>query len=94
MEDKVNSFSDPINNTDVVQILQKQNQLLEAIQMGLLRITIRENLQQNSFRTNIVDIHMSISSMIIFMFKWFIASIPIGIVIAIMYGILYALFNW
>lgn len=65
----------------IIDILQKQNQILENIQTLILNST--EKKSENVYRicSRIVDVDMSLGSMVELSFKWLIASIPVGIVI-------------
>ncbi|MHB8136072.1 MAG: hypothetical protein ACYDH1_17830 [Anaerolineaceae bacterium] len=68
---------------EIRRILQEQNEKLNIIS-DLLGKSLESNGQNRfQFRVNIMDLDMSISSMITLSFKWLIASIPVGIVIGI-----------
>lgn len=79
----------------IIELLKRQNELLEKN----LQITIASVEKDDSKRgqpnfysmTTIKDFDMSISSMIGLSFKWLVASIPVGIVIGILWMILAAI---
>ncbi len=71
----------PKVDSAIIDILQKQNQILENIQTLILNITEKESEKAYHIRSRIVDVDMSIGSMVVLSFKWLIASIPVGIVI-------------
>lgn len=74
----------PKADTAIIEILQKQNQILENIQTLILNSTEKKSEKAYHIRSRIVDVDMSIGSMIELSFKWLIASIPVGIVIGIL----------
>ena len=65
--------------------MQKQNETLENLRVLILQSTEAQNPKVNQLRTRIVDVDISISSMVNLMLKWVIASIPAGIIIGIMF---------
>ena len=72
----------------IIDLLQKQNAILENLQVLLHHSTESKSKKEYQLRARIVDIDMSISSMMNLMFKWFLASIPVGILIGIIFFIL------
>ncbi len=72
----------------IIDLLQKQNEILENLRVLLYHSTESKSEKEYRLRTRIVDIDMSISSMANLMFKWFIASIPVGIVMGFIFFIL------
>jgi hypothetical protein len=66
--------------------LQKQYDISVKIHNLISRsIETAEESDINLIRSRIIDFDMSIGTMIVFGFKWLIASIPIGIVLAILW---------
>ncbi len=66
---------------DILELLQKQNEVLENIQALIKNSLQADNATSPQVRTRITDINMSIGSMINLSFKWLIASIPVGFVV-------------
>jgi|GEM_PF-5646742 len=77
-------------NTTILEMLQKQNELLEKIQTLLLNITEKDSEGSYHIRSRIQDIDISIGSMVAMSFKWLIASIPVGIVVGFLLFLLRA----
>ncbi len=72
------------NEKAVLELLQKQNEILEGLRTLILHSTEARTEKEYRLRTRIVDIDITISSMVNLMLKWVIASIPAGIIIGIM----------
>lgn len=72
-----------------IKELKSQNEVL----IGILN-SIRENIADASeeSRVYVQDIDMSVSSMFVFMFKWLVASIPVGIIVGMIWLILSVIF--
>lgn len=94
MENQLNVSKNPsesqaiVNNEQIIKLLTQQNQLLESINSKLVLGMISDGKKYH-FDTEINDINMSIGNMVGFLFKWFIASIPLGIVLGIVYAIFF-----
>lgn len=73
---------------DILEKIQKQNEILENIRTLIVSSLEIENEKKYQIRSRITDFNMSIGSMIILSFKWFVAAIPVGIVIGILISIL------
>ncbi len=69
------------NEKTMIELLRKQNEILENLRVLIYQSAEAKTEKEYRLRTRIVDIDMSISSIANLMFKWFIASIPVGIVI-------------
>ncbi len=65
----------------ILAALQKQNELLQNINNLIARSSEVEKEKTNNIRSRIVDIDMPLGSMAGFIFKWIIASIPVGIIL-------------
>lgn len=70
-----------INDRAIIGLLQRQNEILQGIQIMLHHSTEVKSEKIYQFRTRIVDVDISINSLANLMFKWIVASIPVGIVI-------------
>jgi ATP-dependent Zn protease len=73
------------NEKSIIELLQKQNEILESLRVLIFNSTESQTNKQYRLRTRIADIDMSISSMVNLMIKWVIASIPAAIIIGIMF---------
>ena len=73
--------SSHINERKIIELLQKQNEIIDNLRILIHQSTEAENPKSYQLRTRIVDVDMSISSMVNLMLKWVIASIPAGIII-------------
>ena len=69
------------NEKAIIGLLQKQNETLENLRILILQSTEAQNPKAYQLRTRIVDVDISVSSMVNLMLKWVIASIPAGIII-------------
>lgn len=65
----------------MIALLQKQNEILENLRSTILYSAESQSEKKYQFRTRVVDFDLSIGSMIVLTFKWFIASIPIAIIL-------------
>jgi hypothetical protein len=94
--ENTNSFkeSDPTlsSNEEMILLLKKQNAILIKINNNLYS-AMESDGDGNLFRSKVLNLDMSIGSMIRFLFKWTIASIPVGIVVAILYILLIAVIS-
>jgi len=70
---------------EIIRLLNIQNQLLRELTHNFTKNLESNDDERYSVRTRILDINMSIGSMIAFMFKWLIASIPVAILIGVVY---------
>jgi HEAT repeat protein len=73
------------NERAIVELLQKQNEILENLRILVFNSTEALTNKEYRLRTRIVDIDISISSMVNLMLKWVIASIPAAIIIGFMF---------
>ena len=70
------------NEKAIIELLRKQNEILQNLRILVFHSTeAPENEKEYRLRTRIVDIDISISSMVVLMLKWVIALIPAGIII-------------
>lgn len=90
MEDQFNTNSKPVADEELIKLLRQQNQELVEIRK-LLQGTIETEDSDVNVRAEVTDVNMSIGSMISLIFKWIIATIPVGIVIGIIYLIIFSL---
>jgi hypothetical protein len=74
-----------------ITLLKEQNDYLSAMQHNLAYCTTQESDKYYHFRSYITDINMSIGAMMSFMLKWLVASIPVGIIVGIVYFIILAI---
>jgi hypothetical protein len=86
--------SDPTlsSNEEIIMLLKKQNAVLIKINNNLYS-AMESDGDGNIFRSKVLNFNMSIGSMIRFLFKWTIASIPVGIVVAIFYILVIAVIS-
>lgn len=77
-------------NPEILEQLQRQTKLLENMQNYMTNALEKEDDRLN-LRSNVTDVNMSIGNMISFMFKWLVASIPVAIVVGILYLIIFAI---
>ena len=82
------------NEKTIIELLQKQNEILENLRLLIWHSTESQTSKDYRLSTRIVDINMSISSISDLMFKWFIASIPVGIVMGFIFLILSSCFRF
>jgi len=73
---------------NIQELLQKQNETLQKIETLLAESMHTKEDNTHHVNSRITDFDMSIGSMIKLSFKWIIASIPVGIVIFVLYLIL------
>ncbi len=71
------------NEKSILELIQKQNEILENLRTLIFHSTEAQNEKEYRLRTRIVDIDISISSMVNLMLKWVIASIPAAIIIGV-----------
>ena len=71
----------PNSENAILEMLRKQNEILENIRTLIVNSLEKENEKAYHFRSRITDLDLSIGSMISLSFKWLIASIPVGIVL-------------
>lgn len=69
------------NEKAIIELLRNQNVILEDLRTLIFDSTEAQNQKEYQLRTRIVDVDISISSMVTLMLKWVIASIPAGIII-------------
>ena len=74
-------IENPSKEDSILELLQKQNEILVNIQTLLTRGAQSKNKNEYRFISKIVDIDLSIGTLANLMFKWIVASIPVGIVI-------------
>lgn len=73
---------------ELIAVLKRQNELLESLQRNITAGMRREDDQHNTIVTRVIDVNMSIGSMITFMLKWMVAAIPVAILIGLVWLIL------
>lgn len=81
------------------ELLREQTRLLREInrmvvQVQTAQVRAREEMaslaqqveaaQQRAMPTNVLDVQMSLGSMVVFMVKWVIASIPAGLILGLL----------
>ena len=71
----------PSKEDAILELLQKQNEILVNIQTLLTRSARSQNKDQYLFASKVVDVDLSIGTLANLMFKWIVASIPVGIVV-------------
>lgn len=76
---------------EMIRLLSIQNQLLRELNQNLAHSMEENSDERLSLRARILDVDMSIGSMVGFMFKWLIASIPVAIVIGVVYVFIFVL---
>ena len=81
------------NETTIIELLQEQNRLLKK--MNILMVRGIQVVDDDEIFTNaeITDVNIPISSLAKLMFKWIVASIPVGILVWIIVAILSAIFG-
>jgi hypothetical protein len=82
--------SQTADQKEVIALLKRQNLLLESLQRNITAGMRREDEQHNTIVTRVIDVNMSIGSMIGFMLKWLIASIPVAIIIGLAWWLMFA----
>jgi hypothetical protein len=80
------------NQKTIIELLQKQNETLENLRLLIYHSIENQPVKENRSSTRIVDVDMSILSMMNLMLKWFVASIPVGLVLGLMTIILASCF--
>lgn len=73
------------NEKSIIELLQKQNEILENLRNLVLNSIEAQNNKQYRLRTRIADIDISITSMVTLMIKWVIASIPAALIIGFLF---------
>lgn len=81
------------NETSIIELLQEQNRLLKKMNKLMVRGIQAVDDDEIFTNTEITDVNISISSLANLMFKWIIASIPVGILVWIIVAILSAVFG-
>jgi hypothetical protein len=76
----------------ILELLQKQNEILEKIHTLIVNSLEKDSEKAYHIRSRVTDVDMSIGSMIDLSFKWLIASIPVGIIIGILWSVILAIF--
>jgi len=72
------------NQMTIIELLKKQNETLENLRLLIYHSLENQPAQENKISARIVDVNMSILSMMTFILKWFVASIPVGLVLGLM----------
>ena len=80
--------SNDLSNQEIITLLKQQNELMVRLE-SLLNRSMERDEQDYGYRAYIKDFNMSIGSMIGLSFKWLVESIPLGIVLGIIYSIIY-----
>ena len=73
------------NEKSIMELMRKQNEILENLRVLIFHTLESRTEKESQFRTRIVDVDISISSMVGLMLKWVIASIPAAIIIGFMF---------
>lgn len=88
-----------LESMNPTELLREQTRLLREIslmaaQTQTAQLRVREEMakltqqfeaaQQRAMPTNVMDVQMSLGSMVVFMIKWAIASIPAGLVLGVL----------
>jgi len=73
------------NDKAIIELLRKQNAMLDNLLVLISRSLEARSEKESQLRTRIVDVDISISSMVGLMLKWVIASIPAAIIIGVMF---------
>lgn len=83
-------ISDLETESIILELLRQQNKTLESIRELIFNSLVREKNSEKTYqvRSRVVEIDVSISSLIDLSFRWFIASIPLGIVVGIVVALL------
>lgn len=85
-----NTISDERIEREELKLLISQNTLLRDIHKEL--VALRTSRPTNLQSVRIDDINMDIGSMVVFMLKWMVASIPVAIIVGFIYFIIAILF--
>jgi len=80
------------NQKTIIELLRKQNETLENLRLLIYHSLENQPVKENRSNIRIVDVDMSILSMMKIMLKWFVASIPVGLVLMLMTIILASCF--
>ena len=81
------------NEEKILELLQKQNDLLENIQTLLMNQKNKDEKAPHIY-SHVVDLDMPLSSVMEMCFKWFIASIPVGIIAIFFFIIVRLILDW
>lgn len=71
----------PEGEREIIQLLQRQTNLLDEIATGMVRSAYETKDKQILFRTHVSEVNLSISSLANLMLKWIVASIPVAIIL-------------
>ena len=80
------------NQKTIIELLRKQNETLENLRLLIYHSLENQPVKENRISARIIDVDMSILSMMSLMLKWFVASIPVGLVLVFMTIILASCF--
>ena len=72
------------NQLTIIELLKKQNETLENLRLLIYHSLENQPVKENRVNARLIDVDMPILSMMILMFKWFVASIPVGLVLGLM----------
>jgi hypothetical protein len=86
LSNMTNSLSKDEIEREELKFLISQNSLLRDIHKEL--VSLQTSRQANLQSVRIDDISMGIGSMVVFMLKWMVASIPVAIIVGIIYLII------
>jgi hypothetical protein len=81
-----------LNQKTIIELLKKQNETLENLRLLIYHSLENQPVKGNRINARIVDVDMPILSMMKIMLKWFVASIPVGLVLMLMTIILASCF--
>lgn len=73
------------NEKTIIELLHKQNETLENLRVLFFNSAEARTNKEYQLRARVVDVDVSISSMVSLMLKWVIASIPAAIIIGILF---------
>jgi len=86
MEMPVQAANKPTKEDEIILLLRNQNTLLKRIVEELAEMNEGVNYKERG--VEVTDFNMRIGSMISFIFKWFIASLPFVITLGGIYVII------
>ncbi len=95
MEQQFNSVSaaNYTNEQHIIALLEEQNRTLKELSATLSSLTSNQDSNREPNQhiwARVKDFEMSIGSMVAFSFKWLLASIPVGIVLGLIYWAIFS----
>lgn len=91
VSDNIENAIMPSENEQIIMLLKEQNEILQKFKDNISSCMINDH-GEYLIRSDIVDFDIPISTMIGLMFKWLVASIPIGIICVVVYLMLTVIF--